>query len=29
VEAWELVSTQPVHVHHVTENLAGFLRALP
>jgi putative hydrolase of the HAD superfamily len=29
VEAWELVSTQPEHVHHVTDDLAGFLTRLP
>jgi putative hydrolase of the HAD superfamily len=29
VEAWELVRTDAPHVHHVTSDLAGFLRALP
>ncbi|HTM77059.1 MAG TPA: pyrimidine 5'-nucleotidase [Devosia sp.] len=29
VEAWELVRTTSAHVHHTTENLAQFLRALP
>jgi putative hydrolase of the HAD superfamily len=29
IEAWELLSTQPVHVHHVTRDLAGFLTKLP
>jgi putative hydrolase of the HAD superfamily len=29
VDAWELGRTNGAHVHHVTENLAAFLRALP
>jgi putative hydrolase of the HAD superfamily len=29
VDAWELGRTTGPHVHHVTEDLAGFLRALP
>lgn len=29
VEAWELERTGGVHVHHVTADLAGFLRKLP
>ena len=29
VEAWELERTSSEHVHHVTANLAGFLRELP
>ncbi len=29
VEAWELVRTSAEHVHHTTDDLAGFLRALP
>ncbi len=29
VEDWELGRSSGVHVHHVTENLAAFLRALP
>lgn len=29
VDAWELGRSEGAHVHHVTEDLAGFLRALP
>lgn len=29
VDAWELGRSSGAHVHHVTEDLAGFLRALP
>jgi putative hydrolase of the HAD superfamily len=29
VDAWELVRTTAPHVHHITEDLAAFLRALP
>jgi putative hydrolase of the HAD superfamily len=29
VEAWELETTTALHVHHMTDDLAGFLRALP
>jgi putative hydrolase of the HAD superfamily len=29
VEAWELERTEAAHVHHVTADLAGFLRKLP
>lgn len=29
VDAWELGRSSGVHVHHVTDDLAGFLKALP
>jgi putative hydrolase of the HAD superfamily len=29
VEAWELGRSSGPHVHHVTADLAGFLRNLP
>ena len=29
VDAWELERTGGVHVHHVTDDLAGFLTRLP
>ncbi len=29
VEAWELERTGGAHVHHMTADLAGFLRKLP